>query len=43
MSMTPTSLNQKIMRKMGISEIQVFTPKWKFVKKSEIAFVYWKQ
>ena len=39
MSTVPTGSDPKILRKMGISENQVFTPKWKFVKISEMFFV----
>ena len=33
MSMAPTRSYWKILRKVGMSENQIFTPKWKFVKK----------
>ena len=40
MSVVPTRSDQKILRKMGISEIQVFTLKWNIVRNYEIFFIY---
>ena len=40
MSIAPTKSNQKILRKMGISENQVFIPKWNNVEISEIFCIY---